>query len=72
MSNGLVWTQQARIVTGICWLVVGIIGLAANFIPFEWMAQSWKLWPLIPLLIGAAALLGVDLDFGYRALPKRD
>jgi hypothetical protein len=74
MNNGLVWTRQAKIVAGLCWLAVGIIGLVANFdlVPADWMAQAWKLWPLIPLLAGAAALSGVDLDFGSHALPKRD
>jgi len=62
MNNGLVWTRESRLIAAACWLATGVIGLIANFdlISPQWLAQSWKLWPLIPLAIGVAALLGAD------------
>ena len=40
-------------------IAVGIIGLAVNFnlIPENFLSQLWRLWPVIPLLIGIAILL---------------
>jgi len=40
-------------------IAVGIIGLVANFnlIPEEIISQLWKLWPLIPLVIGIDILI---------------
>jgi hypothetical protein len=59
MNNGLVWTREARLIAGACWLATGVIGLIANFdvVPAQLLAQSWKLWPLIPLGIGTATML---------------
>jgi hypothetical protein len=38
---------------------VGVIGLIANFdlVPREMLQQIWKLWPLIPLILGLAILV---------------
>jgi hypothetical protein len=59
LTNGLVWTREAKLIAGACWLATGVIGLIANFdvVPAQLLAQSWKLWPLIPLGIGAVAML---------------
>jgi cadmium resistance protein CadD (predicted permease) len=40
-------------------VAVGVIGLLANFdiLPHDWLEQLWKLWPVIPLLIGVGILL---------------
>ena len=40
-------------------IAVGVVGLIANFnlIPEEIIAQLWKLWPLIPLVIGIDILV---------------
>ena len=37
----------------------GVIGLIANFdlVPREMLQQIWKLWPLIPLILGLAILV---------------
>jgi cadmium resistance protein CadD (predicted permease) len=39
-------------------IAVGVIGLAANFdlVSREYLDQLWKLWPVIPLVIGLAIL----------------
>jgi cadmium resistance protein CadD (predicted permease) len=40
-------------------IAVGVIGLAANFdlVSREYLDQLWKLWPVIPLVIGLAILM---------------
>lgn len=40
-------------------IAIGVIGLASNFdlVPRELLSQLWKLWPVIPLLIGVSILL---------------
>jgi cadmium resistance protein CadD (predicted permease) len=40
-------------------IAVGVVGLVANFnlIPEEIISQLWKLWPLIPLVIGIDILI---------------
>jgi cadmium resistance protein CadD (predicted permease) len=40
-------------------IAVGVIGLIANFdlLPRELLEQMWKLWPVIPLLIGISILM---------------
>ncbi len=40
-------------------IAVGVIGLAANFnlVSQEYLDQLWKLWPVIPLVIGLAILM---------------
>ncbi len=40
-------------------IAVGVIGLIANFdlVPREMLQQIWKLWPLIPLILGLAILV---------------
>jgi peptidoglycan/LPS O-acetylase OafA/YrhL len=40
-------------------IAVGIIGLAVNFdlVPRQFLSQIWKLWPLIPLVIGIGILM---------------
>ena len=40
-------------------ILVGVVGLLANFglVDKETLRQLWKLWPLIPLLIGIGILL---------------
>jgi hypothetical protein len=59
MGNGLEWTPEGKLIAGACWLATGIIGLIANFnlVSAEWLAQSWKLWPLIPLAVGIGTVL---------------
>ena len=59
VTKDLVWTREGRLIAGACWLATGVIGLIANFdiVPAQLLTQSWKLWPLIPLAVGAAALL---------------
>ena len=39
-------------------IAVGVIGLLANFnlLPRDILDQLWKLWPLIPLVIGIGIL----------------
>jgi hypothetical protein len=39
-------------------IAVGVIGLLANFnlLPRDILAQLWKLWPAIPLVIGVGIL----------------
>ena len=62
MENKVVWTRQARLTAAICWIATGVIGLVVQFdlLPPAMLAQLWKLWPLIPLAIGIAALLADD------------
>jgi len=40
-------------------IAVGVIGLLANFgmVDREMLHQLWKLWPLIPLVIGISILM---------------
>jgi hypothetical protein len=40
-------------------IAVGVIGLIANFdlLPPQLLEQMWKLWPVIPLLIGVSILV---------------
>lgn len=40
-------------------IAVGIIGLGVNFdlIPRDLFSQLWKLWPVIPLVLGINLLL---------------
>ncbi len=40
-------------------IAVGVIGLAANFdlVSREYLDQLWKLWPIIPLVIGLGILM---------------
>ena len=40
-------------------IAVGVIGLIANFdlLPPQLLEQMWKLWPVIPLLIGLSILV---------------
>ena len=40
-------------------IAVGVIGLAVNFdlIPRDILSQLWKLWPVIPLLLGINLLI---------------
>jgi hypothetical protein len=40
-------------------IAVGVIGLIANFdlLPRQMLEQMWKLWPVIPLLIGISILV---------------
>ena len=40
-------------------IAVGVIGLLANFnlLPHDVLRQLWKLWPLIPLVIGISILV---------------
>ncbi len=40
-------------------IVVGVIGLLANFglVERETLRQLWKLWPVIPLAIGVGMLM---------------
>jgi len=40
-------------------IAIGVIGLVANFdlVPEHVLEQIWKLWPLIPLLIGIGMLM---------------
>jgi hypothetical protein len=40
-------------------IAVGVIGLAANFdlVSQAYLDQLWKLWPVIPLVIGLGILL---------------
>jgi cadmium resistance protein CadD (predicted permease) len=40
-------------------IAVGVIGLIANvnLLPWIYIDQLWKLWPLIPLAIGVDLLL---------------
>lgn len=40
-------------------IAVGVIGLIANFdlLPPQILEQMWKLWPVIPLLIGVSILI---------------
>jgi len=40
-------------------IAVGVVGLVANFnlIPEEIISQLWKLWPVIPLVIGIDILI---------------
>ena len=39
-------------------IAVGVVGLVANFalLPRDLIYQLWKLWPLIPLIIGLRLL----------------
>lgn len=62
MIKGLGWTREGKLIAGACWLATGVIGLIANFdlVPAKLLAQSWKLWPLIPLAIGVIAMLDAE------------
>ena len=73
MESRVVWTRQARLVAAACWIATGVIGLVAQFdlLPREMFAQLWKLWPLIPLGVGVAALLGNDERGWFRASARR-
>jgi hypothetical protein len=67
MENKLVWTKEARRIAAACWIATGVIGLVAQFdmLPTAILGQLWKLWPLIPLGVGIAALLGSDEWGGF-------
>jgi hypothetical protein len=69
MTNNLVWTREGKLIAAGCWLAVGAIGLIANFhlVPPDWLEQSWKLWPLIPIAMGIGALLTTDRRGGWMA-----
>ena len=40
-------------------IAIGVVGLVANFdlLPPQVLEQMWKLWPVIPLLIGISILM---------------
>ena len=58
MGNGLVWTRESRLIAAACWFVTGVIGFAVNFnlVPALPLDQLWKLWPLIPLVVGVSVI----------------
>lgn len=53
-------------------IAVGVIGLISNFnlLPYDMLAQLWKLWPLIPLAIGVSILMGRRSRWDRDAAPR--
>lgn len=69
MTNNIAWTREGKLIAAVIWVAVGAIGLIANFnlLPPDWLAQSWKLWPLIPIAMGIGALLNAERRNGWLA-----
>ncbi len=51
--------RNERWVGAVILIAIGIIGLATNFnlVPPDILSQLWKLWPIIPLIIGISLLM---------------
>jgi cadmium resistance protein CadD (predicted permease) len=58
-ANG---SGMGRWIGALALIAVGVIGLLANFglVDRDTLRQLWKLWPVIPLLIGLRLLVARD------------